>query len=916
MRKYVYDFEEGDWRNKKLLGGKGSSLAQMTQLGFPVPPGFTITAKACVDFYKPRKKEIDELIELLKLNPPPKERDNIISKIWDIINSLELPDGLMDEIKNHMERLSIKMDRKFGDKDNPLLVSVRSGAPVSMPGMMDTILNLGLNDKTVEGLVKQTGDERFAYDAYRRFLQMFGKIALEIDEKKFERIFEEVKGEYGAKYDVEIPVEGLKTIVKRFKEVIKEEYGSEIDDPWEQLEIAVKAVFRSWMNPRAIFYRIMNNITEDIAHATAVNIQTMVFGNMGEDSGTGVVFSRDPATGEDKLYGEFLPNAQGEDVVAGVRTPLSIEDLKTRMPKVYKELYEKVKKLERFNKEIQDVEFTIERGRLYFLQTRNGKMTPIARVKTTVDMAKEGVISREEAIIKVKPSHVLQLLYPTIDPKSKAEPVAKGLAASPGAVSGKVVFHPDTAVELAGKGEDVILVRIETKPDDVHGFYAAKGVLTSRGGLTSHAAVVARGIGKPAVVGAEKIKIDYDSKRFKIGDIIVKEGDWITIDGNTGAVYIGKIPTKTPELIPEFDELMKWADEFRRLGVRANADIPEDARIARRYGAEGIGLLRIERMFRKPERLEKLRRVILSESKEERLMAMEELAEMIKPDFKSMLEIMDGYPVIIRLIDPPLHEFLPRPDEILREIYELKMRNVSEEEIREKEGLYKRVVALTEANPMMGHRGVRVGVTYPEIYIGLSKAMLEAAAELIKEGKNPILEIMVPQVSLVEELKYVKEKAIYPAIKDVEKKYGFKIPVKIGTMIETVRAALTADEIAREADFFSFGTNDLTQATFSFSRDDAENKFLPDYLTLGLLPKNPFQSIDIKGVGELIKICVKKARKANPGIEIGICGEHGGDPDTIHFLHKVGLDYVSASPFRVLIARLAAAHAALEEKMR
>lgn len=529
-------------------------------------------------------------------------------------------------------------------------------------------------------------------------------------------------------------------------------------------------------------------------------------------------------------------------------------------------------------------------------------------------MAKEGIISREEAVLKVSPSHVLQLLYPTIDPKAKADPIAKGLAASPGAVSGMVVFHPDTAVEWANEGKEVILVRIETKPDDVHGFYAAKGVLTSRGGLTSHAAVVARGIGKPAVVGAEEIKIDYDSKTFRVGEVVVKEGDWITIDGNTGNIYVGKVPTKMPEIIPELDELMKWADEFRRLGVRANADVPEDARIARRYGAEGIGLLRIERMFRKPERLEKLRKVILSESREERLKAMEELADMIKPDFKAMLEIMDGYPVIIRLIDPPLHEFLPRPDEILKEIYELKMKGASDEEIKEKEAFYKRVLALTEANPMMGHRGVRVGVSYPEIYIGLVKAMLEATAELIKEGKDPILEIMVPQVSMVEELRYVKENAIYPTAEEVEKKYGFKIPFKVGTMIETVRAALTADEIAREAEFFSFGTNDLTQATFSFSRDDAENKFLPDYLTLGLLDKNPFQSLDVKGVGELIKICVEKARKANPEIEIGICGEHGGDPDSIHFLHKVGLDYVSASPFRVLIARLAAAHAALKDK--
>jgi len=915
-RKYVYDFEEGDWRNKKLLGGKGSSLAQMTQLNFPVPPGFTISTDACIDFYKPVKDKIDNLIRELARNPPPEKRDKIIREIWDLINKLDLPDGLMDEVRLHMDRLAEKMGRRFGDKDNPLLVSVRSGAAVSMPGMMDTILNLGLNDDTVKGLAKQTSDERFAYDAYRRFLQMFGRIALEIDEKLFDEALEEIKREYNAKYDVEIPVEGLKKLVERYKNIIRDKYGKFIDDPWGQLEIAIKAVFRSWMNPRAIFYRIANNITEDMANATAVNIQTMVFGNMGEDSGTGVVFSRNPATGENKLYGEFLPNAQGEDVVAGIRTPLSIDELKTRFPRLYDELYEKVKQLERVNKEVQDVEFTVERGKLYFLQTRAGKMTPLARVKTAVDMALEGIITREEALLKVSPEHVLQLLYPTIDPNVDVKPVAKGLAASPGAVSGRVVFHPDTAVEWANKGEEVILVRVETKPDDVHGFYASKGVLTSRGGLTSHAAVVARGIGKPAVVGAEMIKIDYERKMFKVNGHIVKEGDWITIDGSTGCVYIGKIPTKMPELIEELDTLMKWADDVRKLGVRANADLPEDAMIARKFGAEGIGLLRIERMFRKPKRLEKLRKVILSESREERLEAMEELAEMIKHDFKEILEIMDGYPVIIRLIDPPLHEFLPRPDEILKEIYELKMSNASEELIREKEALYKRVLALTEANPMMGHRGVRVGVTYPEIYVGLTKAMLEATAELIKEGKNPILEIMVPQVSMAEELRYVKENAIYPTAREVEEKYGFKIPFKVGTMIETVRAALTADEIAKEAEFFSFGTNDLTQATFSFSRDDAENKFLPDYLTLGLLQDNPFQTLDIMGVGELIKICVEKARKANPDIEIGICGEHGGDPRSIYFLHRVGLDYVSASPYRVLIARLAAAHAAIKEKLQ
>ncbi len=914
MPRYVYSFDEADWKNKKLLGGKGSSLAMMTQLGLPVPPGFTITTEACKEFYKCGEGEITKIISQLEKQPPPEIRDKLIEKLWNIIDSLELPKGLMDEVVEHIHRLEKKRGRLFGDPDNPLLVSVRSGAAVSMPGMMDTILNLGLNDESVEGLAKQTGNRRFAYDAYRRLLQLFGKVVLNIDDKVFDEAMDEIKEKYDVKSDVEIPEEGMVELVERFKEIIEEEAGGFPQDPWEQLRMAIKAVFRSWMNPRAIFYRIANKITPDIADCTAVNVQSMVFGNMGEDSGTGVVFSRNVATGDNELYGEFLPNAQGEDVVAGIRTPMPVSELKSRFPELYNMLYEKVKLLEKINKEVQDVEFTVEKGTLFFLQTRNAKMTPLARVKTAVDMAKEGVINREEAVLKVQPEHVLQLLYPRIDKSSGAKPIAKGLNASPGAVSGQVVFHPDTAVAWAKEGKDVILVRVETKPDDVHGFYAAKGILTSRGGMTSHAAVVARGIGKPAVVGAEMIKIDYDKKLFSVNGEVVKEGEWITIDGNTGEVYLGKVPTIQPEVIPELRELLSWADEFRRLGVKANADVPEDARIAREYGAEGIGLLRIERMFRKPERLEVLRKVILSETTEDREAAMYKLSELVKDDFKEMLDVMDGLPVTIRLIDPPLHEFLPKPEELLKEIYEMEREGAPKEAIEEKQRLYKRVVALTEANPMMGHRGVRVGVTYPEIYKGLVKAMLEATAELIKEGKNPVLQIMVPQVAIVDELRFVKENAIYPIAKEVEEKYGVKIPFMVGTMIETVRSALTADEIAREAEFFSFGTNDLTQGTYSFSRDDVENKFLPQYLELGILRFNPFETIDKKGVGELVKIAVEKGRKANPQLEVGICGEHGGDPESIHFFHKVGLDYVSASPFRILIARLAAAHAALKEK--
>ncbi len=962
-KRYIYPFEEGDWKNKKLLGGKGASLAQMTQLGLPVPPGFTITTEACRDFYGGRKAEIDEIVKELERNPPPQRRDELIRKIWDIINSLSLPEGLAEEVKENMKKLEEKTGKKFGSPENPLLVSVRSGAAVSMPGMMDTVLNLGLNDEVTPGLAKLANNEWFAYDAYRRFLQMFGKIVLEINEELFDKEFQELDEEFRkeaeAKFSSEIDevkkqfpkytlrldaqppkevapntwalaVKYLKDLVERYKKVIKENWGEFPQDPWKQLELAIKAVFRSWMNPRAIYYRIANKITPDVADCTAVNVVMMVFGNMGWDSGTGVYFTRDPATGENRPYGEFLPNAQGEDVVAGIRTPLSLDELKARMPSVYDELINAGKKLEQLNKDVMDIEFTIERGKLYFLQNRRAKMTPVARVKTAVDMANEGLIPKEEAIMKVSPEVVLRLLYPRIDPKAQAEPIAKGLAASPGAVSGQVVFHPDDAVEWAKKGKKVILVRVETKPDDVHGFYAAVGILTSRGGMTSHAAVVARGIGKPAVVGAEAIKIDYESKTFRVGDVLVKEGEWITIDGNTGNVYVGKVPTVEPELIPELQTLLSWADSVRKLGVRANADVPEDARIARKFGAEGIGLLRIERMFRKPERLEALRNVILSETKEDRIGHLKKLAELIKPDFKEMLKIMDGLPVVIRLIDPPLHEFLPAPEELLKEIYETKIayhqlksseavREIApdileeyEDKIKKLEALYRRVMALKEHNPMMGHRGVRVGVTYPEIYYFLSRAMLEATAELIKEGHNPKLEIMVPQVSHINEIRYVKQNAILPAIEDVEKEYGIKIPVKVGTMIETVRASLTASEIAKEVDFFSFGTNDLTQATFSFSRDDVENKFMPQYLELGILKANPFQTLDPDGVGRLVAMATKAGKEANPELEVGICGEHGGDPASIEILHKAGLDYVSASPFRIIVARLAAAHAAIK----
>lgn len=914
-KKYVYSFEEGDWRDKKLLGGKGASLAQMVQLGLPVPPGFTITTEACRDFYAPQEEVIERLVRELEKGPPPEVRDKLISEVWSIIDKLPLPTGLLEQVRDYIRFLEEKTGKKFGDPSNPLLVSVRSGAAVSMPGMMDTVLNLGLNDEVVVGLAKLTNNEWFAYDAYRRFLQMFGRIVLGIKEELFDEAFNEVKKKYNAKYDVEVPVEGLKEVVMRFKEIIRKEWGEFPQDPWRQLELAIRAVFRSWMNPRAIFYRIVNKISKEEADCTAVNVVTMVFGNMGWDSGTGVLFTRDVATGEDRPYGEFLPNAQGEDVVAGIRTPLPLEKLKELMPQVYEELIKAGKVLEKLNKDVQDIEFTVERGKLYFLQNRDAKMTPLARVRTAVGLVRDGILTKEEALLKVKPEHILSLLYPRIDPKFKGKPVARGLAASPGAVSGQVVFHPDTAVEWARNGKKVILVRVETKPDDVHGFYAAVGILTSRGGMTSHAAVVARAIGKPAVVGAESIVIDYDRKEFRVGDNVVREGDWITIDGSSGEVYLGKVPTIEPELIEEVDILLKWADEVRKLGVRANADVPDDARIARKFGAEGIGLLRIERMFRKPERLELLRKIILAEDVETRIKYLEPLSEMLKKDFKEILEIMDGLPVIIRLIDPPLHEFLPAPEEVLRDVYEAKTKGASEESIKQLESLYNRIVKLKEHNPMMGHRGVRVGVTYPEFYYYLTKSMVEAAAELIKEGKNPILEIMIPQVAIASEIRYVKEKAIIPAIKDVEAKYGISLmgKLKIGTMIETVRACLTADEIAKEVDFFSYGTNDLTQATFSFSRDDVEAKFLHQYLEAKILTHNPFETLD-EGVAKLMEIGTKLGKSANPKLEVGICGEHGGDPKSIEICHRVGLDYVSASPYRVVVARLAAAHAAIKYK--
>lgn len=884
MPKYVYTWEEADYNNVKLFGGKASGLAMMAQLGLPVPSGIVITTEACKAYYEAGKK---------------------------------LPPGLMDEVREKMKYIEEKSGRKFGDPENPLLVSVRSGAAVSMPGMMDTVLNLGINDKTLPAVAKQLGNERAAWDVYRRFLQMYGRIVLGIDEKKFNDIFEEIKKKYGAKTDAELNAGALKEITQRFKELIKKEKGDVwSEDPWKQLEMAIAAVFDSWESPRAVFYRKINNITPDIADGTAVSIVMMVFGNAGFDSGTGVVFSRDPSTGEDKLYGEFLALAQGEDVVAGIRTPMSIDEMAKTLPEAYKQLYEGAKKLEKFKKAVQDIEFTVEHGKLYFLQTRNGKLGPLAAVKVAVDMYKEGMITKEEALLRVKPEHIIQLLYPRIDPKEKTKPIAKGLPSSPGAVSGRVVFDADSAVVWAQRGEKVILVREETKPDDVHGMYASVGILTSRGGMTSHAAVVARAIGRPSVVGCEDIVVDYANRQFTVKgtNIVVKEGEWITIDGFSGNVYIGQVKTVEAEPSQEFYELLKWADEERSLGVWANADQPDDAQLAKKFGAEGIGLLRTERMFRRPDRLEIFRKAILTDDEKERRDALNQLVPMMKKDFEEMLEIMEGRPVIIRLFDPPVHEFLPNDEEIVQKLAELRARGGPENEIKELESTLKKIRRFKEANPMMGRRGVRLGITYPEIYEAQVRAILSAAAELLLQGKKVHVKIMVPQVASANELSYVRQNIIEPVAKEIEKEYNINLNFEVGTMMETVRACLTADEIAKVADFFSFGTNDLTQATFSFSRDDVENEFMPKYLDLKILPYDPFETLDEGGVARLIDIAVKASRSVKPNLEVGICGEHGGDPKSIEIAHRIGVSYVSASPYRIPVARLAAAHAAIKAK--
>ncbi len=913
--RWIWSFAEGDGKNKRLLGGKGANLCEMTQIGIKVPPGFVVSTEACLAY----------------LGSP----------------ESALPTGVMEQARGEMARLKEVTGKHFGDADDPLLVSVRSGSALSMPGMMDTILNLGLNEQSLAGLIAQTGDQRFGYDAYRRLIQLFGKVALGIQDEKFDEQFESVKELAGAEADVDLQAEDLEEIVRRFLQVVRKHTGRPFpSDPYEQLEIAIKAVFGSWMGPRAVEYRREFGITSDMAHGTAANVVALVFGNMGADSCTGVAFTRDPGTGENELYGEYLVNAQGEDVVAGIRTPKPIREMAEEMPDMHGQLLELRRKLEEHYREVQDFEFTNERGILYCLQTRNGKMNAVARVSTSVEMVEEGLIDRERALLRVTPDDLEQILYPRIDPSFDGSPLATGLAASPGAACGQVVFDADRAQLLGRQGVNLILVREETKPEDIHGFFAAQGVLTSRGGGTSHAAVVARGMGKPCVVGAEGLMVDEDRAQAISGDVVVKEGDIITIDGSNGHIYLGDVPTVEAEFFDELDTLLSWADAAARLKVMANADTPEDAVRAISYGAMGIGLCRTERMFNAQERLPIVVDMIIAEDDEQRAAALGRLLPMQRADFRGIFQAMSPRPVIIRLLDPPIHEFLPAQARLEEEIDQLhRLRDAlrgmdvltstlkaleertSETDpglpdgvrevvdvrrvdrvIARKEAMLRRSQELRETNPMLGHRGVRLGLTYPEIYKMQVRAVLEAAAECLTDGVQVRPEIMVPQVCTSQELKRVKE-YVEEAEAEVKEEYGVAVEFAFGTMIEVVRACLRAESLAEVADFFSFGTNDLTQATFSFSREDAETKFLPLYNEREILQDNPFEVLDRLGMGRLMALTVEWGRSKQPDLEVGICGEHGGHPDSIRFCHEIGLDYVSCSPPRIPVARLAAAHA-------
>jgi len=873
-KKYVYFFGNGkaDGRGdmKGLLGGKGAGLAEMTNLRVPVPAGFTITTEACNEYFKNKKK---------------------------------YPQGMWEHILTNLKKTEKAMGMKFGDHTNPLLVSVRSGAKFSMPGMMDTVLNLGLNDTTMKALIKKTKNDRFAYDAYRRFITMFGNIVMGVDRQKFERALEDIKERKGVHLDTDLTAADLKGVVDEFKVIYKRSTGENFpSDPYEQLKKAINAVFSSWFGDRAVKYRKLNNIPENLG--TACNVQAMVFGNMGENSGTGVGFTRDPSTGQKRFFAECLINAQGEDVVAGIRTPLHISELKKRLPKAYNELDRIYKKLEKHYRDMLDIEFTVQEGKLYMLQTRVGKRTAAAALRTAIDMVKERLIDKRTAILRIDPQQLDQLLHPTIDPKAKVSVIAKGLPASPGAAVGKVIFTPDEAEKAAEKGEKVILVRTETSPEDIGGMHAAQGILTARGGMTSHAAVVARGMGKCCVAGCGAININESQRYFTVNTFTVKEGDYITLNGTRGEVILGEAPLIMPELTGDFGIFMKWVDGFRKIGVRANADTPHDAKVARNFGSQGIGLCRTEHMFFEPERIFAVREMILADDTEGRQKALAKLLPMQKGDFIGIFKEMKGLPVTIRLLDPPLHEFIPHTDEELKALAHQMEVPFDKLKTRNK--------ALHEFNPMLGHRGCRLGITYPEIYAMQTQAIIEAACELAKQRVKIIPEIMIPLVAHVNELKMMRELVIKVA-DDVQKKYKIKINYTVGTMIELPRAAITADEIAAYADFFSFGTNDLTQTTFGLSRDDA-GRFLPFYVEKGILEDDPFITLDQGGTGLMIKIAIEKGRKVKKGLKMGICGEHGGDPKSIEFCHKVGLDYVSCSPYRVPIARLAGAQAALKEK--
>jgi pyruvate,orthophosphate dikinase len=901
-RKWVYLFSEGNAGMRDLLGGKGAGVAEMTNAGLPVPPGFTITTEACNAYYEAGK---------------------------------QFPPGMWEQTLAALKIVEQQTGKGFGKRENPLLVSVRSGAKFSMPGMMDTVLNLGINDETVQGLVKLTGDERFAYDAYRRFIQMFSKIVLDADPRDFEHVLDTYKERAGVTSDAELAASDLKKLVAEFKQIAERQSGEPFPtDVYMQLWKAIEAVFASWNNKRAIDYRNFNKIPHNLG--TAVNVQSMVFGNMGNDSGTGVAFTRDPSTGEKELYGEYLLNAQGEDVVAGIRTPSKINRLQQDLPRVYEQFKEIARRLEGHYRDMQDLEFTVEKGHLYMLQTRAGKRTAQAAVKAAVDMVAEGLISEQEAVRRVDPFQVYQLLLPRFDEAEKKEAekagrlLARGLNASPGAATGKAIFDADRAEHLGKAGTPVVLVRPETSPDDVHGMLVARGVLTARGGATSHAAVVARGLGLPCVAGAEDIRVNEEERLFHVvgSDMVIREGDDISIDGATGEVFAGIIKTVDADFEKEtaLKKLLVWADSFRRLGVWANADYPRDAQRAVIFGAEGIGLCRTEHMFMEQERLPIVQKMILAKNKEERQAALDQLLPFQRSDFKGIFEAMvnpktgEGYPVVIRLIDPPLHEFLPSYEDLLVEVTRLEVTGANPRELEEKRKLLDAVGAMREMNPMLGLRGCRLGLLYPEINVTQTRAILEAALELAKEGKKIQPKIMIPLVGHVNELKEVRRQ-LEVAAKEITARAGSTIEYKFGTMIELPRAALTADQIATVADFFSFGTNDLTQTTFGFSRDDAEGKFLLKYVDgleepgakekVKILPVNPFQTLDRDGVGQLVRMSVEKGRQTNPHLELGICGEHGGDPDSIEFFHMVGLDYVSCSPFRVPVARLAAAQAAL-----